>query len=139
MYVEPLLDWKVGEMVGIAATNMRTHDYDECTITAYDSATGKVTCKNNFKGYHFGQDESTEEEYGVDMRAEVWMMNRNVRVFASTEEIGFVLQETWGGQVLVSDFREPNDVKRQGVLNMDNVQVYNCSQKMTYKSAIRFE
>jgi hypothetical protein len=97
MFVEPFLDWLPGEMVGIAATNMRTHDYDECKISAYDSDLGLVTCEDDFEGYHFGADKSTEEEYGVDMRAEVWMMNRNIRVRASTEEIGFVLQEPWGG------------------------------------------
>ena len=31
------VDWQVGEKLGIAATNMRTMDYDECTIEAYDA------------------------------------------------------------------------------------------------------
>ena len=73
------------------------------------------------------------------MRAEIWLMNRNIQVKASLEEIGFALQEPWGCQILVSDFREPTLVQRVGNLYMDNVQVYNCSQKMTYKGAIRWE
>jgi len=40
---------------------------------------------------------------------------------------------------VTSDFTEENDVYRAGVTIMDNVEVYNCSQYDTYKSALRFE
>jgi hypothetical protein len=126
-------------MIGVAATNMRTMDYDECTITSYDAGTGVAKCAKALKGYHYGAGSSSAADYGVDMRAEVWLMDRNVKIQASLDEIGHVLQEPWGCQVLVADFREPTDTKRKGSLNLDNVQVYNCSQKMTYKGAIRFE
>ena len=82
---------------GVAATNMRTMDYDECTIEAYDSSTGEITCDKDFDGYHYGATKSSEEDYEVDMRAEVWLMDRNIKVVASLEEIGFALQEPWGG------------------------------------------
>jgi hypothetical protein len=137
--VEPLLTWKTGDTIGIAATNMRTMDYDECKILSYDKGSGKIECEKRLNGYHFGASASTEDDYGVDMRAEVWLMDRNVKIQASTDDIGFILQEPWGCQVLVSDFREPTLVQRTGSLNFDNVQVYNCSQKMTYKGALRWE
>ena len=114
-------------------------DYDECTILEYDSLLGEVTCESEFDGYHFGASDSTEGDFSVDMRAEIWLMDRNIKITASQDDIGFVLQEPWGCQVLVSDFREATLVQRIGNLYMDNVQVYNCSQKMTYKGAIRWE
>ena len=66
-------------------------------------------------------------------------MDKNIKIFASTDDIGTILQEPWGCQILVSDFREPTLVQRIGQLNMDNVQVYNCSQKNTFKGALRWE
>ena len=83
LMVDALLDWQVGEKVGVAATNMRTMDYDECTIEAYDSSTGEITCEKDFNGYHYGAAKSSEEDYEVDMRAEVWLMDRNIKVIAS--------------------------------------------------------
>ena len=121
------LDLQPGEMLGVAATNMRTMDYDECTIETYDANTGIVTCADALEGYHFGDSTDTIDKYEVDMRAEVWLMNKNIKIFASTDDIGTILQEPWGCQILVSDFREPTLVQRIGQLNMDNVQVYNCS------------
>ena len=77
------VDWQVGEKLGIAATNMRTMDYDECTIEAYDALLGEVTCEKEFDGYHYGAFKSTVDDYEVDMRAEIWLMNRNIQVKAS--------------------------------------------------------
>jgi hypothetical protein len=102
-------------------------DYDECTIDTYDANTGVVTCADDLEGYHFGDSSDTIDKYEVDMRAEVWLMDKNIKVFASTDDIGTILQEPWGCQILISDFREPTLVQRIGQLNMDNVQVYNCS------------
>ena len=68
----------MGEKLGIAATNMRSMDYDECTIVEYDAVLGEVTCNNTFAGYHYGAYQSTDGDYGVDMRAEIWLMNRNI-------------------------------------------------------------
>ena len=115
------LDFGPGDMLGIAATNMRTMDYDECTVASYDSKTGIVTCEDKLKGYHFGDLTDTIKDYEVDMRAEVWLMNKSIKIYASLEEIGTILQEPWGCQILVSDFREPTLVQRVGNLNMDNV------------------
>jgi hypothetical protein len=88
--------WAINDTIGIAATNMRTMDYDECKIKEIEQGTGKITCWKDLKGYHYGAFESTYDDYEVDMRAEVFLLDRNVRVFASTEEIGFILGEPWG-------------------------------------------
>ena len=81
----------MGEKLGIAATNMRTMDYDECTIAAYDSQLGEITCEDDFDGYHFGDSDSTEDDYEVDMRAEIWLIDRNIKITASQDDIGNVL------------------------------------------------
>ena len=137
--VEPGLDWQVGEKIGIAATNMRTMDFDYCVIQSYDIGTGKIECEDELDGYHFGAFESTVDDYQVDMRAEVMLIERNVKIRASTDDIGPILKEMWGCRVLVSDFFEPDLTYRTGSLIMDNAQVYNCSQKQTYKAAVKFE
>jgi len=137
--VEAGLDWKAGERIAIAATNMRTMDTDMATIESYNPDTGELILTEAVEGYHFGDPVSTEKDYSIDMRAEVAMMNRSIVIDASTGDIDPVLKEPWGCRVLVSDFFEPNFVYRKGSLYMDHVQVYNCSQKYTWKSAIKFE
>ena len=137
--VDAGLDWEAGEVIGIAATNMRTLDFDECTIASYDSGTGEIVCEDDLNGYHFGDYSSTESDYGVDMRAEVMLYNRTIRIQASTDDIGNVIDEPWGCRVLVADFFETTRDYRTGNLIMDNVQMYNCSQKQTYKSALKWE
>lgn len=59
-------------------------------------------------------------------------MTRNIKILG--EDI-----DGWGGQVLASDIFEIDGTLRVGSLYMDNVQVYNCSQKDTRNAAIRFE
>lgn len=66
------------------------------------------------------------------MRGEVILLSRNVRIVGNDSD-------SWGGQILVSDNLEITGIQRQGILLMDNVEVYNCSQRNTFKSAIRFE
>ena len=40
---------------------------------------------------------------------------------------------------MATDLFEADGTWRKGQIIMDNVQVYNCSQKDTYKAALRFE
>lgn len=92
-------------------------------------------------GFHFGAEDSTEDEYGVDMRAEIALLSRNIEITASQDDINSVLREPWGCRVLVSDFLESNAEMtiRKGQLNMDNVSLYRCSQKFTWKAGLKFE
>jgi len=66
------------------------------------------------------------------MRGEVALLSRNVRVVG--DDI-----YSWGGHIVVSDNIEDTGVQRSGLLVLDHVEVYNCSQRNTFKSAIRFE
>jgi hypothetical protein len=66
------------------------------------------------------------------MRAEVLLLTRNIVI--AGEDI-----ESWGCNIVTSDIVEPDLTMRYGQLILDNVEVYNCSQIDTYKSAIRFE
>jgi len=69
------------------------------------------------------------------MRGEVILLTRNVVIDA--EDI-----ESWGGQIVTSDTQEMNGgvmTDRFGTTILRNVEIYNCSQIDTLKSAIRFE
>lgn len=94
-YVDKNLDWKSGEKIVIAPTNMRTMDWDEFTIDTYDPANGHITFVEEATGFHFGAWSSTESDYGVDMRGEVAIMNRNIVITASQDDIDSVLKEPW--------------------------------------------
>jgi len=137
IYIPANLDWAVGETIGIAATNMRTMDFDYCKILTIESGAGKVKCEAELDGFHFGALDSSETDWGVDMRAEIFIMDRNIKIQASTDDPRSPgLSEAWGARILVADFFEPTLAHRQGMIEFDNVQVYNCSQYMTYKAAI---
>ena len=46
LYVEPGLDWQVGEMLVVAPTNMRTMDTDTCVIASANPAIGEIVCQD---------------------------------------------------------------------------------------------
>jgi hypothetical protein len=121
---------------------MRTMDYDYCVIESYNIGTGEVVCTEKLEGYHYGASdrhiESDDYDFNMDMRAEVVLLSRNIKITASTYDIGHILNEPWGCRILISDFFEPTLVYRKGSLEMDHVEVYNCSQKSTYKAAIKW-
>lgn len=91
IFVDKNLDWSVGDKIAIAATNMRTMDLDYCEIAEIFSGSGLIKCKETLKGFHFGSRFSTFDKYGVDMRAEVTLLERNVEINASTDDIGYIL------------------------------------------------
>lgn len=68
------------------------HDHTEYRVVeAYDPYTGIVTLENPLFFYHWGAFSSTGEDYeGVDMRAEVILLSRNVRVVGNDTD-------NWGG------------------------------------------
>jgi len=135
------LDWQIGEQIVIAPTNMRTMDTDICTITDYNIGTGRLTCEETIMGYHYGDDQSTAADFdGVDMRAEVALLSRNIEITGSNDQ-SHTATEPWNCRILVADFFEQNAemTLRAGHLNMDFVSVHKCGQKFTWKSAIKWE
>lgn len=127
--VAPGLDWQADEQLVLAPTNMRTLDTDICTIREYDVGSGMVVCKETLQGFHFGADDSTEDDVGVDMRGEVALLSRDIEITASQHDISHTAREPWECRILVSDFFENNAdmTLRAGVLQMDNVSVHKCS------------
>ena len=103
------------------------------TIESYNNVTGDIIFTEALRYYHWGQSKSTEGDYnGVDMRGEVLLLTRNVKIDA--EDI-----ESWGGQIVTSDTIEFSGKMRFGHTVLDNVEIFNCSQIDTFKAAIRFE
>lgn len=108
------------------------YDFGEYrTIAAYQG--GVVTLDAPLKHYHYGDFSSTEQDYnGVDIRGEVILLSRNIKVQGDGVD-------GWGGQIMATDIFEFDGTWRKGQIHFDHVQVYNCSQRDTFKAAIRFE
>jgi hypothetical protein len=66
------------------------------------------------------------------MRGEVMLLTRNILI--QGEDV-----DSWGCNIVTSDIVEFDLTMRYGQLVLDHVEVFNCSQIDTYKSAIRFE
>ena len=66
------------------------------------------------------------------MRGEVLLLSRNIKIHGED-------RDGWGGQILGTDLFESDGTWRKGSIIMDQVQVFNCSQKDTYYGSIRFE
>mmetsp|Transcript_22262 Transcript_22262/g.16721 ORF Transcript_22262/g.16721 Transcript_22262/m.16721 type:complete len:269 (-) Transcript_22262:1359-2165(-) len=80
IYLPEGLDWTSGDKIGLAPTTLVFNDSDYATIATYDADTGRATLVEALTGYHWGAEESTEDDYGVDMRGEVFLLSRNVKI-----------------------------------------------------------
>lgn len=127
------LDWKAGDQVSLLPTAIQEDHLEVATIESYDSSTGVITFTEELKFYHWGKSSSTGTTHsGLDMRGEVLLLTRNVRVVGNDTD-------TWGAQIVVSDSIELDGSQRTGHLTLDSVECYNCSQRSTRKSGIRIE
>jgi hypothetical protein len=131
--VEPNLDLVPGDRLALAATSFDFQASDEVFVDTYDSVEGIVTLTAPLDHYHFGAPLSTASDYnGQDLRGEVLILSRNI-VIAGQDV------ETWGAQIVTSDTIEGDLTMRVGQTVLHNVEIYNCSQINTFKSALRFE
>lgn len=131
--VESGLDWVAGDKIYFAPTNMQTwhHEYKE--IEEYNSDTGKLTLTDPFDFYHYGGDASIADDFGgLDMRGEVILLTRNIKVVGEESN-------DWGCTIVTADRVEADRSVRTGSMILDNVEIYRGGQKDTYKSAIRYE
>ena len=129
--VDEGLDWGEGDEIYIAPTAMQYEHSEYRKIRSY--ANGLVTLDEALDHYHWGAGLSTAADYnGVDMRGEVILLTRNVKVVGEDAD-------GWGGQILATDLMEASGAWRAASLTLDNVEVDNCSQRNTHKAAIRFE
>jgi hypothetical protein len=87
IYVGKNLDWKVGDRIAIAPTGVKFNETDEAVITAYDASSGEVTLDSALRFQHYGAATSTASSYsGVDIRAEVAVLTRNILIKAQDIE-----------------------------------------------------
>ena len=119
--------------MAFVATALHYKENDYSVITAYDNVTGLLTLQKPLTQYHWGAPVSTAAQYnGVDMRGEVMLLSRNIRIVGNDTD-------KWGCQVVTSDFLEGSGEIRKGRTFLDHVELYNCSQYNTWKAALRFD
>lgn len=101
---------------------MKYKESDYAIISSYDSATGEVTLDRSLNNYHYGASTSSASTYSgiIDIRGEVFMLSRNVKIAGEDSE-------AWGCQIVTSEYIEPSGTIRSGMTYMDSVEVYNCS------------
>lgn len=85
--------------------------------------------------YHVGVQIVADSEV-IDTRAEVAILNRNVRIRATEDE--------WNCSVTVADFLDfattsGDPVQRSGKVQLDNVEITECGQPSVKHSSLRFE
>ena len=85
IYLEPGLSWVAGDRIGIAPNNMWNNASDYAIIIDYNNNTGETKLKNSLSFYHWGDLSSTAPTYGVDMRAEVLLLSRNIKIQGDTK------------------------------------------------------
>lgn len=95
------LDLVKGDRILLADTSYYGLAGEDNFVEAYDATTGEVTLKTALKFYHWGKSESTKVKYGVDMRAEVALLTRNVLIQGDGID-------GWGGQILTGSMIEAN-------------------------------
>lgn len=84
------LDWRAGDEIAFPPSTLRFNDTDYAKIVSYNSATGEVILDRKLLAYHYGAATSTAAQYnGVDIRNEVYMFSRNVKI--SGQDV-----EAWG-------------------------------------------
>jgi len=132
--VKTQLDWQSGDQLYFAPTAMQATHSDYATIDEYNSETGDLTLTTGFSFYHWGQEPSTFDSHGVDMRGEVVLLSRNIQIEGSDED-------GWGCTILTTDLDDISKtpvVQLSGRLIWDNVEVTRCSQRDTERAAVRF-
>jgi len=78
--LSPGLDWVMGDRIAIATNTLDEMGSEDNFIETYDAITGNTILRNPLLDYHWGAPESTEGEFGVDMRAEVVLLTRNIKI-----------------------------------------------------------
>lgn len=128
--VEPGLDWTAGDYIGIITSNAQAFASESFYILSYDQGTGLVELDGNLTYSHFGDYESTADDFdGLDFRSEVVLFTRNIKIQASLDDVSYSLQDAWGCRVLVADFFERDWSQQTGQVELDYVEIFNCSQR----------
>jgi len=79
IFVSPGLEIFKGDKLGLLPTSFAAGASDTVMVESYDDETGEVKLYNQTRFYHWGQAESTGNDYnGLDMRGEVLILTRNI-------------------------------------------------------------
>jgi len=78
--VEQNLDWVAGDMVYFAPTNHQPYHHEYLEIETYVPNTGLLELTTAFSYYHFGGDSTADQYNGIDVRGEVIMLSRNIKI-----------------------------------------------------------
>lgn len=127
------LGWEAGDKIffGPTTNDYNSHDYSE--ISNYYPDTGRLELTEAVDHYHFGDYSSTGSDFdGVDMRGEVILLTRNVKITGDSSN-------DHGCATVTSDRTEADRSVRKGRAIFDNVEFYRCGQADTFKTAIRYE
>lgn len=131
--VEPGLDLVAGDRIAILTTSFWPDANDDKVVVSYDNTTGVVVLDSALMYYHWGRATDTISKYQYDIRAEVLILSRNIKIVG--EDV-----ESWGCQIVTGKAIETDWITIiYGETIMDSVEVYNCSQWDTEKAAIRFQ
>lgn len=128
------LDLVKGDKLGLVATSFdhRANDFSE--VEAYNAQTGAVTLTAALKYYHYGAAETTGTYYaGADMRGEVLILSRNLKIQGDRESTGH------GCQILTADIMTEEGTMVEGTTLIDSIEMVNCGVKDTENAAIRFQ
>jgi len=129
--VDKTVDWKVGDQIYIAPSTVQM-DYSEYRKIAAITD-GLITLSSPLAYYHYGKTDSTASMYnGIDIRTEVFLLTRNIQVYGDPTD-------GWPMHMLATDLIEQDGTIREGSIIMDNVEVFNCSQKDKGNACLRFE
>jgi len=100
IYVEPGMDLKAGDRIGLMATSMMFDAAEENHVVSYSSSTGRVVLRDTIKYYHYGNATSTAATHnGADLRGEVVLLTRNIRIVGKDVE-------SWGCHFATRDSME---------------------------------
>ena len=80
---------------------MEAFNSEHFFIESYDPLTGVVTLSEEVQHFHYGDfdDDDAKDFGGLDMRAGVLMLSRNVKILASTYDINYYTKDAWGCNV----------------------------------------
>ena len=82
--VESGLSWLPGEQIGLAPSAFNNQETDFAIIQSYDNLTGIIVLDRQLDYYHWGALQSTGPQYnGVDMRTEVVLLSRNIKIMGT--------------------------------------------------------
>ena len=114
------VDWKVGELIGIAATGYEGRNAEKRTITAIDNTNVNkpiLTLDKALEFKHFAATQTFGSET-IDMRAEVALLSRNV-LFRGNPETSAINQ--YGATIFLHSPGDDSLIARLGYIEMTDV------------------